>query len=183
MILLLLGILHLVGGALIADSQSDFSGTQGYKGWHYRYDGGDYFAELPTYDVSWVGGANSWQYTDSWCQIGANMMHTTTGGGDTMCSTPFLYCAPILTWINPNPVTNLTINLTVSHTYGPLTAIRDGVIVSLKINGVTAETFHTPFTVTREYGPYNIRDQKSTRLNSSQTCALPISNIVWSVLS
>jgi hypothetical protein len=155
MILLLLGILHLVGGTLIADSLTDFSGTQGAGGWYYRYDGGDYFAELPTFDVSWLGSGNSWQYTDSWCQLGAYSMHTTTGGGDAACSTPVGYCAPILKWENPNHSANLTLTLAASHTF-PLDATRDGVILNLKVNGALVDSLTTPFNVTNNYGPFNI---------------------------
>ncbi len=180
MILLLLGILHLVGGALIADSQSDFSGTQGYKGWRYRYDGGDYFAEFPTYSASWVGGTNSWQNVDSWCQIGASTMHTTTGGGDTMCSSPVGYCAPILTWGNPNPIENRSITLTASHASSISLPTRDGVILNLKINDDLIDSFTTPFTINKNYGPLNIStielilDPKNTCNNDGTSYRLQI---------
>lgn len=169
MILLLLGILHLVGGALIADSLANFSGTQGAGGWFYKYDGGDYFAEFPTFDASWIGSGNSWKNDNSWCQIGAENMHTTTGGGETMCSTPLAYCAPILRWENPNQLENLTLVLTASHAAGLQLPGRDGVNLTLKVNNLLIHSFNTPFTITSSYGPYDISNLE-LKLDPKNSC-------------
>lgn len=154
MILLLLGILHLVGGALIADSYTDFGGVQGNKGWYYKNFDGEMISEFPTFGSSWVGGLNSWQNVDTWCQIGEDIMHPTTGGGSTMCNTPVGYCAPILSWSPPQTYsnTNLTVTVTVSHS-ATFSSNVDGVTLTLQINDLVADTFNTPFSISKTYSP------------------------------
>lgn len=152
MILLLLGTLHLVGGALMADSLADFSGTQGAGGWHYHYFDGNAEYPLEIFGDSWIGGTSSWQYPGSWCQIGSTIMHTTTAVG---CDTPFSYCAPVLRWVNPDQTHNLSVSLSTSQTT-TLSADRDGVNLTVKINNNPVDQFSTPFNISKIYSSQNI---------------------------
>lgn len=157
MILLLLAgtLLAAVGGARVADSQSDFSGTQGDNGWYWKYNGGDFITEFPTYGASRIGGSRSWQNAGTWCHLSAAAMHTTTGGGTVACASPVGYCAPLLRWENPSQANNVTVELTASHT-GATYATRDGVILTLSVNGEVEANFSTPFTINNVYGPFNV---------------------------
>jgi len=157
-----------VGGALISDSFSDFSGNQGYKGFYYKYNDGVNTLTMPNYGDSWVGGSMSWQLIDSWCQIGEGVMHTTTGGGDVNCNTPNGYCAPHLLWINSQPQDGNSFLLTASHT-APFSPGRDGVILNVYINSQFTESFSTPFSVAKNYGPFSINNI-SLVLDPKDTC-------------
>ena len=86
--LLYLLFFHCVGGALIADSISDFSENQGNNGWYYKYNNGLSILSMPEYADSWIGGSMSWQIFDSWCQIIGDTIHPTTGGETADCNTP-----------------------------------------------------------------------------------------------
>jgi hypothetical protein len=159
---------HCVGGALIADSFSDFSGNQGYKGFYYKYNDEVNTLTMPNYGDSWIGGSMSWQLVDSWCQIGEGVMHTTTGGSIDDCNTPNGYCAPHLLWINSQPQDGNSFLLTASHTT-PFSPGRDGVILSVYINGQFTESFVTPFTISKNYGPFSINNI-SLVLDPKDTC-------------
>jgi hypothetical protein len=156
LLLVLLGFAHLVGGALIADSRTGFSGIQGQNGWYYNYyDTGIASKQLIRYDTSWLSSVNgfSWHYsTNSWCQISDSAIHTMTGGGAGMCATPSGYCAPSLLWLNNNNLSDAYIRLIASHS-ASLSASVDGVILQVKINSVLVETFSTPFAVDKYYYP------------------------------
>lgn len=153
MILLVLALLHLVGGALVADSLSDFSGTQGYKGWYYKYNNSAVVSEFQTFADSWIGGTNSWQNIDSWCQLIGDHTHTTTGGGLGMCSTPVGFCGPLLIWNNPNPGENVSVHLTASRTGALSPPSYDGVRLSFSINNVLLESAAPSFSLNKTYGP------------------------------
>ena len=160
-------LFHLVGGALIADTLTDFSEHQGFNGWNYNYNDSLSVKPFQNYEDSWISDAMSWQIVDSWCQISKDVIHPTTDGNIDNCNTPIGYCAPIINWNNSSPEQNLIVSLTASHTTS-LTTSRDGVILILKINEQVEESFTTPFTVSKSYGPYNISsidlilDPKST---------------------
>lgn len=156
MILLLLGLFHLVGGALIADSLADFSGTQGYKGWNYLYfDSGIAPKQFTTYDASWIGGTYSWQQVDSYCQIASDAFHPTTGGNSDNCVTPNGLCKPALQWNNGVGLTNLTFQLEVDNET-PSSPFYDGVDLSFLVNGALVERFSTPFRISKFYTVENI---------------------------
>lgn len=155
MILFLLALVQLVGGVLITDSDRDFSGIQGGSGWYYRYyDTGVAPNQMTEFFDNWLGTSNpnSWQRTDSWCQIANTVLHPTTGGTTEDCNTPVGYCAPSLLWMNVENRTGLSIQLVASNT-AELSSARDGVNLKVLLNGALNETFSTPFTINKTYTP------------------------------
>ena len=134
----------------LTELPTDFSGTQGYKGWSYERTWG---GELEPF----TDFGDSWNLPGSYCSISESAMHPNTAG-DGMCAAPNMgLCSPSLHWDSSayqQNYTNFSVTLTASHSVS-FSASRDGVALKVYINNNLTDTFETPFDVTATYANVN----------------------------